>query len=423
MLSVPAFLLLLAAGLPVAFAMIAGAVLQILLGGNGVLLLSLPQQLYQGIESYGLLALPIFILLGELMSASGAGRRLFALAGLCAGRVSGGLAQATLLANALMAAVLGSTVAQITLMSRLAVPEMERAGYPRDAAAALTAAGGLLAPVLPPSMLLIVFGVIAQVPIGDLFLAGIGPGLAILAVLSGVTVWQGRGGRFPAAAPATGPARRVLAEALPALAIPAAMIAAILTGLATPAEAGVVAIAAVILVGRLVYRELTLAQIGPALIATARSSAGILFLIAAASLYAWVAAWENLPAMAAARIAAVSDDPLVFLLLLNLLLLGLGMVTDPLPALILVVPVLLPVATDLYGIDPVHFGLIACINLTVGLLTPPVGVGLFTAALQTGVGAARLARLVLPYLAGVLLVLALLVLWPGLALGPLRFLQ
>jgi tripartite ATP-independent transporter DctM subunit len=215
----------------------------------------------------------------------------------------------------------------------------------------------------------------------------------------------------------------VLAEALPALAIPAAMIAAILTGLATPAEAGVVAIAAVILVGRLVYRELTLAQIGPALIATARSSAGILFLIAAASLYAWVAAWENLPAMAAARIAAVSDDPLVFLLLLNLLLLGLGMVTDPLPALILVVPVLLPVATDLYGIDPVHFGLIACINLTVGLLTPPVGVGLFTAALQTGVGAARLARLVLPYLAGVLLVLALLVLWPGLALGPLRFLQ
>ncbi|WP_418595578.1 TRAP transporter large permease [Ponticoccus sp. (in: a-proteobacteria)] len=423
MLSLLLFAVLLLAGMPVAFAMIAGAVAQIVLGGNAVLLLSLPQQLFQGIESYGLLALPIFILLGELMNASGAGRRLFALAALATGRMRGGLAQAVLLANALMAAVLGSTVAQITLMSRLAVPEMTRAGYPRDTSAALTAAGGLLAPVLPPSMLLIVYGVIAQVPIGDLFLAGIGPGLAILGVLVLVTLWQGRGGRFPAAPSPQAPHLRVLAGALPALAIPGAMIGAILTGLATAAEAGVVAILAVVLVGVLVYRELPLRALWPALTVTARNSAAILFLIAAAGLYAWVAAWENLPAQVAARMATLTDDPLVFLCLLNLLLLGMGAVTDPLPALILVVPVLQPVATDLYGIDPVHFGLIACINLTVGLLTPPVGVGLYTAAQQTGVAAGRLSVLLLPYLAGVLAVLALLTLWPGLSLGPLRLLQ
>ena len=423
MLSLAAFAALMALGLPIAFAMIAGAAVQIVLGGNGVLLLSLPQQLFQGMENTGLLALPIFILLGELMAESGAGRRLFALAGLGAGGRRGGLAQAVIVANGLMAAVLGSTVAQITLMARLAVPEMERAGYPRDAAAALTAAGGLLAPVIPPSMLLIVYGVIAQVPIADLFLAGIGPGLAILAVLIAVTALTGRRAGFPAPAPRAASARAAVTGALPALAIPAAMIGAILGGIATPAEAGIVAILAVLFVGRFVYREMALGALWPALIATARSTAAILFLIAAAGLYAWVAAWENLPAMVAQQIQALSGSPLVFLLLLNLLLLALGMVLDPMPALILVVPVLLPVAMDSYGIDPVHFGLVACLNLTLGLLTPPVGVGLHTAAMQTGVPAGRIARLVLPYLGGVLAVLAALVLWPGLALGPARLLQ
>ena len=419
MLSLVTFLALLALGLPIAFAMIAGAVLQIVAGGNGVLLLSLPQQLFQGMESDRLLALPIFSLLGELMNMSGAGRRLFALAGLATGGLRGGLAQAVLLANALMAAVLGSTVAQITLMSRLAVPEMERAGYARDAAAALTAAGGLLAPVIPPSMLLIVYGVIAQVPIGDLFLAGIGPGIALLIALCGVTYLRFR---HHVASPRV-PVGPTLVAALPALAIPAAMIAAILVGIATAPEAGVIAILAVLIVGSLVYREMTPAALWPALIATARNAASILLLIAAASLYAWVAAWENLPAMVADRLAAVSDDPVIFLLLLNLLLLALGMVLDPLPALILVVPVLLPVATDSYGIDPVHFGMIASLNLTIGLLTPPVGVGLYTAAMQTGVPAGHLSGLLLPYLGGALVVLAILTFVPGLALGPLTLLQ
>ncbi|WP_375261822.1 TRAP transporter large permease [Palleronia sp.] len=422
MLSLLTFALLLLLGMPVAFAMICGAVLQIVLGGNAVLLLSLPQQLYAGMESYGLLALPIFILLGELMNASGAGRRLFALAELCIGRTRGGLAQTTLLANALMAAVLGSTIAQITLMSRLAVPEMERAGYPRDMAAAITAAGGLLAPVLPPSMLLIVYGVIAQVPIGDLFLAGVGPGLAMLGVFAAITWWSSAHGSAPAprGAAAANPGRTA-AAALPALAVPGAMIGAILLGYATPAEAGVVAIAAVLLLGLGLYREMSLPDIWRALLSTALTTGTILFLVAAAGLYAWVAAWEGLPATVSTWLAGLSDNPIVFLGLVNLLLLGMGMISDPLPCLILVVPVLLPVATDIYGIDPVHFGLIACINLTVGLLTPPVGVGLFTAAMQNDVPADRLARLVLPYLAGVLGVLAVLVLWPGLALGLLAF--
>ncbi|MBT9384544.1 TRAP transporter large permease [Pseudooceanicola sp. CBS1P-1] len=418
MLSLLCFLTLLLIGLPIAFAMAIAAVLQILLSGEAqVLLISVPQTLFGGVESYGLLALPVFIFLGELLNASGAGRRLIALAALVVGPVRGGLAQVNLIANALMAAVLGSTVAQITLMSRLAVPEMVRAGYSRDMAATITAAGGLLAPVLPPSMLLIVYGVIAQLPIGDLFLAGVVPGLIMLVLFMALTHLMGRRHGFPASArPATGKTR-ILTGALPALAVPAAMIGAILGGIATPTEAGVVAALAVFVLGRWLWHEIGFADLWPALKATAVSSASILFLIAAAGLYAWVAAWENLPATVAAWLAQVSDNPLVFLLLLNLLLLLLGMVTDPLPALILTVPVLLPVAQDVYGIDPVQFGLITCINLAAGLLTPPVGSGLFTAALLNDVPSGRIARRLLPYLGAVGLLLAALSLWPGLSLG------
>lgn len=422
MLSLAAFAALLLSGLPVGVAMILAAVVQIVLGGNAVLLLSLPQQLFQGMESYGLLALPIFILLGELLNASGAGRRLFGLAGRITGRMPGGLAQAALLGNGLMAAVLGSAVAQITLMARLAVPEMERAGYSRETAAAITAAGGLLAPVLPPSMLLIVYGVIAQVPVGDLFLAGVGPGLALFAGFAAVTAWLGRGGRFPAPAPRAAHPDGGL-SALAALAVPALMVAAILMGVATPPEAGVVAILAVVVLGLAGYRELRIADLMPALVETARASAAILFLIAAAGVYGWVAAWENVPARVTGWLTGLSDHPLAFLLLLNLLLLLLGMVLDPIPALILVVPVLLPVATGGYGIDAVHFGLVVCVNLTLGLLTPPVGVGLFTAAMRTGVAPEVLIRHLLPYLACAGLVLALLTLWPGLSLGLLHLLH
>ena len=231
MLSLGCFLLLLLIGVPVALSVMAAAMLQIALAGNAALLFSVPQQAFGGIESYGLLALPVFILLGELMGESGAGRRLMALAARLVGPVPGGLAHVTLLGNAMLAAILGSTVAQIVLTSRLAVPEMERAGYPRDLAAAVTAAGGLLAPVLPPSMLFIVYGVIAQVPIGRLFIAGIVPGAAMLLGFVGVTVWLARRGDMPPPPPAPNrlatdrPARataRVMVEALPAALVPLA---------------------------------------------------------------------------------------------------------------------------------------------------------------------------------------------------------
>ena len=201
------FLAFLAAGLPIALVLAATALVFIVVSGNTVLLQSYAQQLYGGLENYGLLALPLFILLGEFMNSGGIGRRLMALSLALLGSVKGGLAYVNLVANMMMASILGSAVAQITIMSKIAVPEMEKAGYPRDLSVAITAAGGLLAPIVPPSMLFIIFGVIAQMPIGDLFISGIVPGAILFVSFLAAIALLGRIHGFPATGKVTvGPA-------------------------------------------------------------------------------------------------------------------------------------------------------------------------------------------------------------------------
>ncbi|MFD1880879.1 TRAP transporter large permease [Paracoccus pacificus] len=410
------FLALLAIGAPIAFALALLALIYIFASGNTIMLQSFPQQLYGGLENYGLIALPLFILLGEFMNAGGIGRRLMALAMAFLGRVRGGLAYVNLCANMMMASILGSTVAQITIMSRLAVPEMEKAGYPRDVSMAITAAGGLLAPIIPPSMLFIIYGVIAQIPIGDLFIAGIIPGLIIFVAFIAVIAWLGHRHAFPRNEAMT-LAQRIHAvrDALPAALIPVAIVGSILGGLATPTESAAIASLIAILVGLFVYREMHWSDIPKAFANAGVASAAVLFLIAAAQVFSWVLTFENLPALVASTMQAMTASPVVFLLMLNVLLLCLGMITDPIPAIILIVPVFLPVATGVYGIDPFHFGVVVCLNLTLGLLTPPVGTGLFVAALMGNVRAERLARLLLPFFIAVLAVLLLIVVFPALS--------
>lgn len=401
------FLALLALGAPIAFAMIVAALVLILAQDNTLLLQGFAQQLFAGIESYSLLSLPLFILLGELMGAGGIGRRLLALAQALIWPVRAGLAHVNLLANLMMASILGSTVAQLTVMARLAVPEMERAGYPRDLAATVTAAGGLLAPVVPPSMNLIVYAAIAQVPVADIFVASVIPGLALAAAFAVVIAWLGWRHNLPRVP--SQPLRhrlRAALDALPALVVPAIAVGSILGGIATPTEAAAVASVAAIMVGGLVYRELRPADLPTSLVRTAVTAGAVLYLVAAAQVLAWVLTFGNLPAQAAAWVQEMAGTPLMFLILLNLLLLALGTVLEPIPAIILTAPVLLPIATDVYGIDPLAFGVILCANLALGLLSPPVGAGLFTASLLTGVRAERLSWLLMPFFVAMLAVLA-----------------
>ncbi len=393
------FIVLLMLQVPIGIGLCLTAIFYIWHSGNMVLFDSFGQQLFGSVESYGLLAIPLFILAGELMNEGGLTRRLINFARVFFGGFRGGLAYINLLANMMMAAIMGSAVAQIAIMSRAIVPEMEREGYDRPFSTAITAAAGLMGPIIPPSMLFVIFGVLAQVSIGDMFVAGIVPGLlmggsffVIVAVVG--LVRQYPKGRWMSASEAG----QAILSAAPALAVPVIIIGGILSGLATPTESAALASLASLLVGAYVYGDLRLKDLPSLLNRTAMNSGLVIFLVAAAGVFGWTITFEQIPQMVAEWIAASTSSPFIFLLLVMGLLLVVGMLIDGIAALILIVPILLPIATQQFGISPFHFGVVVCLNLVLGLLTPPVGTGLFVASAMTGVAPMRLFRALLPFL-------------------------
>ncbi|WP_169543811.1 TRAP transporter large permease [Sneathiella aquimaris] len=409
------FIILLLIGLPIAIVVMTTAIGYILNSGNFGLFDSLPQQLFGGIESYGLLAIPLFMLAGEFMNEGGLTKRLVAMASVFVSGFKGGLAYVNLIANMMMASIMGSAVAQIAVMSNVMVPEMEKKGYDRAYAGALTAAGGLMSPIIPPSMLFVIYGVLAQIPIGDMFIAGVVPGLMMGTGFILVVALLGFKYNYPKSAKITlSEARSDLLMGLPSLIIPVVIIGGILLGIATPTESASIAVVAALVIGKYVYKELQFRNFGTLLFNTALNSSAVIFMVAGANLLGWALIFEQLPQTVAAWLAALSDDPLVFLLLVNLALLLVGMVIDGIAALVMVVPILLPIAVNVYGIDPYHFGVIVCLNLVLGLLTPPVGSGLFVAASMSRVPPTAIFKALLPFLAMSMFILLLLIWQPWL---------
>lgn len=407
------FALLLFLRVPIALVLALTAMFYIAWSGNAVLFDSFGQQLFGSIESYGLMAIPLFILAGELMNEGGLTRRLIDFARVFVGGFRGGLAYINLVANMMMASVMGSAAAQIAIMSRAMVPEMEREGYPRPFSAAVTAAGGLLSPIIPPSMLFVIFGVLAQVPISDMFIAGIIPGLLLSAGFLGVIVVVGLKQGYPQGKwPKPAAALRSILAALPGVLIPVVIIGGIMSGLATPTESAALASLAALLIGKFIYRDLKFSQLGPILMRTALNSGLVIFLIATAGVFGWVIIFESIPQRAAHWIASTTSDPFVFMLMVMVMLLFVGMVLDGIAALILIVPILLPIAQQQFGINTYQFGVVVCLNLVMGLLTPPVGTGLFLASSMTGCSPMSIFRALLPFLLAVLAVLVLLS-WNG----------
>jgi tripartite ATP-independent transporter DctM subunit len=408
-MTIAAFALLLVLGVPIAFVLFGAALVYIQASGNQVLFASFAQQLFSGIEAYGLIAIPLFMLAGEIMNRGGLIRRLVDLASIFVSGLRGGLAYINVLANMMMASILGSATAQISIMTQAMVPEMERAGYRRDFAAATTAAGGLLSPIIPPSMLFVIFGVLAQIAIGDLFIAGIIPGLLLTLAFIVVIALLGLAHNFPKGRWLSGrEILRALVRALPSSSVPLIIVGGILFGLFSPTESAAAAALAAVVVGRFVHNELDLGELREILLRTAINSTIVLFLIATANVFGWVIIFEEVPQRLTLWMTELSNDPFVFLLLVNIALLIVGMFIDSLAALIIVVPLLLPVAQNNYGIDPFHFGVVVCINLVLGILTPPVGAGLFISAALTKVPVGKITRALIPFLLATLAVLVLL---------------
>jgi tripartite ATP-independent transporter DctM subunit len=409
MVAVAVFVVLLAVGVPIAFVLFGTALAHVVGSGNDVLFASFAQQLFSGIEAYGLIAIPLFMLAGEIMNRGGLIRRLIDVASIFVAGLRGGLAYINILANMMMASILGSATAQISIMTQAMVPEMERAGYSRDFAAATTAAGGLLSPIIPPSMLFVIYGVLAQIAIGDLFIAGIVPGLLLTGSFIIVIATLGLVREFPKGQwLSKREVLRATVRALPSCSVPVIIVGGILMGWFSPTESAAAAALAAVVIGKFVHRELRLKELPEILLATGINSTIVLFLIATANVFGWVIIFEEAPQRMTLWLTQLSSDPFVFLLLVNLTLLVVGMLIDSLAALIIVVPLLLPVAQNNYNIDPFHFGVVICINLVLGIVTPPVGAGLFISATLTRVPVGRIVKAIVPFLLATMAVLVLL---------------
>lgn len=410
------FALKLLIAVPVALVLALTAIWYIWESGNTILYDSLAQKMFAGIESYGLLAIPLFMLTGELMNEGGMTTRLINVSRVFVGGFRGGLAYINLLTNMFMAAIIGSATAQIAVMSQAMVPAMVEENYDRGFAAATTAAGGLLAPVIPPSMMFVIYGVLAQIPIGDMFLAGVIPGIMLAAMFFVVITLIGLKQQFPKGewlSPRE--AFRAIINCLPAVLIPVAIIGGILFGISTPTESAAIASLIAFLVGWLVYKELKPKNIFDIFKRTAANASMIIFMIATANVFGWVIIYEAIPQKLAALIVTVTSDPFVFLLIVNLILLFVGMLIDGIAAIILITPILLPIAMNSYDINPYQFGVVICLNLALGLLTPPVGIGLYITSVMSDTPVGTILKSLWPFLLTVTIALVLLSYFPALS--------
>jgi tripartite ATP-independent transporter DctM subunit len=402
-----AFLLI---GIPISLVLAITSISYLLMADMTTLLSSAPQKMFSGLDNFGLLAIPLFMLAGELMNGGGITKRLVGFAKVFIGHYRGGLAYVAVVANMFLASILGSANAQAAMMSKVMVPEMEKEGYTREFSSAITLASSIVAPVIPPSMLFIIYGTLTGASIADLFMAGIIPGFMLGIGFIIVIGMMNQKQQFPKSEKASfNTFIKSFTQVLPAMLIPFTIIFGILGGVFTPTESAAIACVIAFIIG-FVYRELKLKMLPTIFVNTVVNTATISFLIVTANLFGFIIAYEQIPQLVAESMLSISDNPLVFLLLVNIFLLLVGTVLDGIAALIILVPVMMPLLVT-YQIDPVHFGVIICINLTIGLLTPPVGTGLFIVSSIADVKFERLVKAIMPFLGMAIIVLLILTYW------------
>ncbi|CCF00811.1 Anion permease ArsB/NhaD (plasmid) [Sinorhizobium fredii HH103] len=410
-----------ALGVPIAFALLICAVALMVLQGN-IDTTILSQKIIEGADSFPLLAIPFFMLAGELMNAGGISKRIVTFALTFVGHLRGGLGFVAIFASVLMAAISGSAAADAAAIGALLIPMMRRAGYDVPRSAGLIAAGGVIAPVIPPSIGLIVFGVIANVSIGKLFLAGIVPGLMMGVSLLFAWLWVARRDKVKVLPRQDWSARlRAGIDGIWALVMPAGIIGGLKFGVFTPTEAGVVACVYAFLVGAFVYRELPLRQLHPILVAAAKSTAVIVFLIATALISAWLITLSELPSQVEAMLSPFMDNKILLMAVIMVIVVIVGTALDFAPTLMILTPVLMPVIKQA-GIDPVYFGVLFIMNNAIGLITPPVGIVLNVMCRVANISMGDLMKGLWPFLWAELIVLFLLVLFPDLVMVPLDWL-
>ncbi len=421
-----AFVVLLLLEVPVAFVIGLATLLGALALGRDGSLVSLASDMANGLDSFPLLAIPFFVLAGELMAAGGLARRLIDFAASIVGRMPGGLALINTLTCMLFGAVSGSATAAISSIGGSLIPEMERKGYPRDFSVALTATAATTGLLIPPSNVMIVYALVASnVSVGALFLAGVFPGVVTGIALMIVSLIVSRGFRSASGAAAQLDEIprfwRSLLRAFPSLLMLVLVLGVILTGFMTPTESSAIAVLWALLLVAVFYREIKFSELPKILVNSARTTGIVLLLVGTSAAMSRLLTIEQVPQLAADALLSVSDNPLVILLLINLALLLVGIFMDMTPAILVFTPIFLPVAIAI-DINPVHFGVIMVANLCIGLCTPPVGTCLF---LGCGVGKAKIAgvsRAMIPFYIAMFAALLLITYWESLSLWLPRWL-
>ncbi|MBC7286037.1 TRAP transporter large permease [Hoeflea sp.] len=406
---------LLASGIPIALTLGIAGTAYLYLSGNSSMVLMLPQRMMAGIDQFVLLTIPLFLLAGALMNVGGVTDRIVHFARAMVGHRRGGMSSVSILSSGFFAGISGSATAEASALGSILIPTMKKQGMPPAYAAALIAVSSVMGPIIPPSITMIIYGVLSGTSIGQLFLAGIVPGVGIAGGLLIYASWRAKRDGFPMTKRMVGRDRwNATVRTLPALLLPAIILVGIKAGIFTPTEAAAVAVAYALVIG-FAYRDLTLQRLWDALIATTLVSASILFITSMASIVSFVFTLEQVPQHIADLVLTITENPWLILLLLNIFLLILGMFLEPISILILTMPILMKFQA-LIGMDPVQFGTVVVLNVVIGMATPPVGILLFITSAISGEPVTRVIREALPLVAICIGILALIALVPALSL-------
>ncbi len=402
---------LLLLGVPVAFALGIASVLALHFA-SAIPLLIIPQKLFNGLNGFPFLAIPLFLLAGNIMAAAQISERLVKLAGLALGRYPGGLAQMSTGASAFFGAISGSAPATTSAIGSILIPSMKKRGYAPSFAGAVVASSGALGLIIPPSLTMVIYGTIADVSIGDLFIAGILPGILIAFALGAVNyILAKKNGLAGEKIEASASMAKVLRESSLALIMPLIILGGIYGGIFTPTESAAVACLYGLIVGLFVYRSISLKSLAPIFVDTAISSAVVMYLMGTANAFSYIITAEQLPQTVASSMLEISSNPMLIMFMVLALLLVAGTFLDNVAALVLLVPTLGTLIAAV-GIDPIYFGVFTVVALAVGNFTPPVGLNLFIAARLSGSRMEDISKSALPYIAAYLVVLLGLILFP-----------
>jgi len=409
------FTMLITTGMPIAFVL--GISSLVYLIKIEMPLVLIPQRMFVGLNSFLLLAVPLFVVAGKLMNETGITDKLVAFASLLLGRLRGGLAYVNIVASMLFAGITGTGAADTSAIGSVMIPAMIKQGYRADYSAAVTAISSVIGPVIPPSLAMLVYAAIAQVSVAKLFLGGVIPGILLGLVQIAIAAFYARVKHHPLRMEKFTFRRsvKITCEAVVGLVMPLIIIGGILSGVFTATESATIAVFYALLIGFFLYRKLTFSKLKTVLLEAGILIGPILIIIATANLFGWILTAEAIPEKIANLIALMTSNPYLILLLMNMVFLFVGTFMETLASIILLTPIFLPLITGI-GVDPIHFGIILVVNLNIGLATPPLGVCMFIACPLAGISIKDFVKAIWPFLLGSIGVLFLITYIPGLVM-------